>query len=445
MKHLLTILFSLSLIFATQAQFRVNTWYKLTNKNNNLSIANNGQKNKGAIMNAKRKVGQGGLWKFINMGGGFVRIQNKNSKMYLANFGNRSNGAKIKQTNTPGSGALWKIRDVTNGGVRCITIQNKISKMYLATASSSDRTSVIQSSYNSRCLWRLVGNNSTTNNTNTTTTYNNSSNNNSSSSSANIQPNTWYRMKSSISKKYIAANGRRNHGDVMSITKQNREDAHWKFINMGSGYYRIQNKKTKYYLSAHGQRNNNALMKMVGNPGIDALWYAQKSKDGRGYTFRNKQTGMLFGTLGTYEGATIVQKRAYDKTTWILEVEGASGSSSNTGVRYPHSDNVNAFSPKRGGQIARAMVRYTDQIFIRSVKDRNGRTNVVRPRVGQKIYFFPQQVSSSQGINFDPKKPPVCGQVYRIVATSPQLKLDRPMPHMRNRNNSHFSYVVEIY
>lgn len=102
-----------------------------------------------------------------------------------------------------------------------------------------------------------------------------------------------------------------------------------------------------------------------------------------------------------------------------------------------NGDNPSAFTPEHNGKIAQAAVRYTDQITVSSQE-----TLVV----GSKIYFFPQEViANTEGINFDPKNPPIGGQAFTVIKITPSLKLDRPMPMMRNRNNDSFSLVVELY
>lgn len=102
------------------------------------------------------------------------------------------------------------------------------------------------------------------------------------------------------------------------------------------------------------------------------------------------------------------------------------------------SNNPNAFKPEHNGRIETAVVRYTDQIYL------IGNTPLKK---GNKIFFFKQEVVdlNAAGLSFDPKNPAIGGQEFTVVETEPKLKLDRPMPMMRNTNNSSFSLVVEVY
>jgi hypothetical protein len=103
-------------------------------------------------------------------------------------------------------------------------------------------------------------------------------------------------------------------------------------------------------------------------------------------------------------------------------------------VAARNGGNPGAFTPEHNGTITQVIVRYTDQI---SMSD---------PAIGARVYFFPQEViTDTEGISFDPKNPPICGQVFKIVETSPEIKFDRPMPMMRNRYNESFQFVVEIF
>lgn len=103
-------------------------------------------------------------------------------------------------------------------------------------------------------------------------------------------------------------------------------------------------------------------------------------------------------------------------------------------VAARNGGNPSAFTPEHNGTITQVIVRYTDQI---SMSD---------PAIGARVYFFPQEViTDTEGISFDPKNPPICGQVFKIVETSPEIKFDRPMPMMRNRYNESFQFVVEIF
>lgn len=104
-------------------------------------------------------------------------------------------------------------------------------------------------------------------------------------------------------------------------------------------------------------------------------------------------------------------------------------------ISIRNGDNPNAFTPEHNGRIEQVSVRYTDQISI------SGNVSV-----GTRIYFFPQEVNANpEGLSFDLKNPSIGGQTFTVVETTPNLKLDRPMPMMRNRNNDNFGFVVEIY
>lgn len=97
-------------------------------------------------------------------------------------------------------------------------------------------------------------------------------------------------------------------------------------------------------------------------------------------------------------------------------------------------DNPSAFTPEHNGRIEKAFVRYTDQISISGLS------------VGDQIYFFPQEaVGDTKGISFDLKNPTICGQTFKVIETSPTIKLDRPMPMMRNTENYYFSFIVEVF
>lgn len=97
-------------------------------------------------------------------------------------------------------------------------------------------------------------------------------------------------------------------------------------------------------------------------------------------------------------------------------------------------DNPSAFAPEHNGRIEKAFVRYTDQISISGLS------------VGDQIYFFPQEaVGDTKGISFDLKNPAICGQTFKVIETSPTIKLDRPMPMMRNTENYYFSFIVEVF
>ena len=129
---------------------------------------------------------------------------------------------------------------------------------------------------------------------------------------------------------------------------------------------------------------------------------------------------------------------------WLLVSLAADGSivSNNTTSAGPtlsprNGDNPSAFTPEHNGKIGQAAVRYTDQITVSSQETLT---------VGSKIYFFPQEVNANtDGLNFDPKNPPIGGQTFTVLEVTPHLKLDRPMPMMRNRNNDSFSLVIEVF
>lgn len=97
-------------------------------------------------------------------------------------------------------------------------------------------------------------------------------------------------------------------------------------------------------------------------------------------------------------------------------------------------DDPSAFTPEHNGRIEKAFVRYTDQISISGLS------------VGDQIYFFPQEaVGDTKGISFDLKNPAICGQTFKVIETSPTIKLDRPMPMMRNTENYYFAFIVEVF
>lgn len=106
-----------------------------------------------------------------------------------------------------------------------------------------------------------------------------------------------------------------------------------------------------------------------------------------------------------------------------------------TQISDRNGDNPSAFTPEHNGKIEQVSVRYTDQISISG-----------QVAVGNRIYFFPQEVIAyTEGISFDPKNPPIGGQTFTVIEVTPHLKLDRPMPMMRNRGNDSFGLVVEVF
>jgi hypothetical protein len=218
--------------------------------------------------------------------------------------------------------------------------------------------------------------------------------------------------------------------------------AQWIFEAVGqSGYVQIKNRWKNTYLHIQG----GTLACGAIQPG---WWSAQWSLEpvaGTNYArIRNRwkpevavnnQSGSLQAgpvDLGWWSAQWLVISLAADGT-----VSYSNGATTGTTLSPRNGDNPNAFTPEHNGKIAQAAVRYTDQINVSSQE-----TLVV----GSKIYFFPQEVNANtDGLSFDPKNPPIGGQTFTVIEVTPNLKLDRPMPMMRNRNNDSFSLVVELF
>lgn len=212
-----------------------------------------------------------------------------------------------------------------------------------------------------------------------------------------------------------------------------------------TGYYQIKNRwKNEYLHIQNGPLECGAIQ-----PGWWSAQWALEPVAGTSFVrirSRWKPEVALHNQQRVLEAGTI--DLSWWSAQWqTINVSGGSVSSQST-IAVPavasanvvaerNGDNPSAFSPEHNGHIEQVSVRYTDQINISSNKPVN---------VGNKIYFFPQQVNANtDGINFDPKNPPIGGQTFTIIEVTPQLKLDRPMPMMRNRNNDSFGLVVEVF
>lgn len=102
----------------------------------------------------------------------------------------------------------------------------------------------------------------------------------------------------------------------------------------------------------------------------------------------------------------------------------------------PSGNDARAFSPQHGGKVSVMFLRYTRVWPIADLQ--------LKP--GDRIYFFPQRIECNRdGANFNADNPALGGQTFTVQSVSPELKLDRDIPMMRNRNNDSFSMIIEVY
>jgi Ricin-type beta-trefoil lectin domain-like len=225
--------------------------------------------------------------------------------------------------------------------------------------------------------------------------------------------------------------------------------AQWTFEPVGStGYYTIKNAWRNQYLNIEtGPLTLGSIQ-----PGwLSAHWSLEPVDGTSYYRIRNrwKPAVALHNQNGQLEAGPI------DLGWWSAQwetVEVGGGSTQSSQAQPPsssqgqplaenprRSNNPGAFTPQHGGTIATAIVRYTDQISV------SGGPTITK---GSRIYFFQQEIVdfNPTGVSFDAKNPAIGGQEFTVIEpTTPSLKLDRPMPMMRNTENSYFSLVVEIY
>jgi hypothetical protein len=213
----------------------------------------------------------------------------------------------------------------------------------------------------------------------------------------------------------------------------------------GTGYYQIKNRWRNEFL--HIQ--NNQLECGAIQPGWwSAQWAIEPVEGTSSVRIRNhwKPEVALHNQQGYLEAGPI--DLGWWSAQWqTIKVGGGETAPAQQSIAVPaaavttisarNGENPGAFSPEHNGTIEQASVRYTDQISFSSRKPIS---------IGTRIYFFPQEViANTEGLSFDPKNPPICGQEYSVIQVNPQLKLDRPMPMMRNRNNDSFGFVIEVY
>jgi len=253
-----------------------------------------------------------------------------------------------------------------------------------------------------------------------------------------VKKNTWYKLLNGKNNRKVANNGDKKKGAVMIVKNQVATGGHWKFVSQGNGLYRILNRDSKMFLASFGATKRGSKVKQTNTPGSGALWRIIQLQGGR-VMIQNNASLLFLGIISDKNNAALVQAGALtERITWsINKVKNGNTPNVATNNGLPKNTNVSAFKPKRGGRIARVVVRYTDQISVIGGKI----------RTGERIYFFPQQLAKANNdrISFNPKKPSICGQTFTVRDTSPRIVLNKPMPNMRNRVNDNFMFVVEIY
>ena len=238
----------------------------------------------------------------------------------------------------------------------------------------------------------------------------------------------------------MANDGKKKTGEIIIAKQKVFTGGHWKFVPQANGLYRIQNRDSKMFLANYGINKRGSKIRQTNTPGGGALWKVVRLQDGR-ILIQNNASLLFIGTISSRSKEPLIQSGVMSKRiTWLpIEVKAGNGNTPNVATNngLPKNTNVNAFKPRRGGRIARVVVRYSDQISVIGGKI----------RAGERIYFFPQQLAkaNSDGISFNPKKPSICGQTFTVRDASPRVVLNKPMPNMRNRVNDNFMFVVEIY
>lgn len=253
-----------------------------------------------------------------------------------------------------------------------------------------------------------------------------------------IKANVWYQLENGNNKGKIANNGNKKTGAVMVVKQIVGTGGHWKFVSQGNGLYRLLNRDSKMFLASYGKTRKGSSIRQTNTPGSGALWRVIKLQDGR-IIIQNNASLLFVGTAGTLSKTSLIQSGALSaRITWQpIEVKQRINSNTSSGNAWPKNTNTAAFKARRGGTIAKAIVRYGDQIQIVGEK----------PRVGQRIYFFPQRLNprNTEGLSFDPQKPSICKQTFVVQKVLPRIVLNKPMPNMRNRVNDTFMFIVEIY
>lgn len=217
--------------------------------------------------------------------------------------------------------------------------------------------------------------------------------------------------------------------------------AQWIFEPVsGTPFVKIKNKWRNQYLHIE----NGPLMSGAVKPEWwSAHWSLEPVAGTSSYRIRSrwKPQVALHNQNGKLEAGSV--ELGWWSAQWQTIKVGSTSSASqpetqNSSASLKRSDNPSTFKPEHNGRIETAVVRYTDRIYL------IGNASVSK---GSKIYFFKQEVvvSNKGGLSFDPKNPAIGGQVFTVVETAPKIKLDRPMPMMRNTVNSSFSFIVEVY
>ncbi|WP_430411729.1 RICIN domain-containing protein [Kordia sp.] len=256
-----------------------------------------------------------------------------------------------------------------------------------------------------------------------------------------VDTNKWYKLENAKNKGKMANNGQKQSGAVMIAKQSIATGGHWRFIPYGNdGLYRILNRDSKMYLANFGAKQRGSRIKQTDKPGAGAVWRLIKLAGG-GMLVQNNMTSMFIGIGSDKNNTPLIQATALSprivwKPTAVNSTSSSTGTTTtNTGP--PKNTDTNAFRPKKGGQISKVVVRYTDQISFIGKK----------PRVGQRVYFFHQQLARANPdkISFNPKHPSICGSTFVVTQVLPKIKFNKPMPNLRNRNNDNFMFVVEIY
>ncbi|MEM6685413.1 MAG: RICIN domain-containing protein, partial [Bacteroidota bacterium] len=225
-------------------------------------------------------------------------------------------------------------------------------------------------------------------------------------------------------------NGRMEASAVMLVKKKIGIGGHWKFIPQDNGLYRIQNKASKMYLANYGKTNKGSVIRQTDVPGAGALWRIVQLQGGS-ILIQNNLSLLFIGIATDYNKTPLIQAKALSaRIAWLPEEVIV-----NKGL--PKNTNIVAFRPRNKGTIGRAFVTSKGEITIEGVK----------PRIGQRIYFFRQQLAAAdkEGISFNPKRPLVCGQTYLIRKVLPKIMLNTPLPTMRNKKKQTFMFVVEVF
>lgn len=253
-----------------------------------------------------------------------------------------------------------------------------------------------------------------------------------------IKQNTWYKLLNGKNNRKAGNNADKKQGAIMTVKNRVLTGGHWKFVSQGNGLYRILNRDSKMFLASFGATKRGSKVRQTNKPGSGALWRVIRLQGGR-VMIQNNASLLFLGIISDKNNAPIIQAGALsERITWSMnEVKPSNSPAITSGNGLPKNTDINAFKPRNGGRIAKVFVRYTDQISFVGQK----------PRVGQRVYFFPQQLVNADrtNINFKPQQPPICGKVFVVRQVLPKIKFNMPMPYMRNKNNDTFMFVVEVF